>query len=231
MTKGKADAPKRRIAWGRYLLLFFIAAWMFFLGVLVGRGTAPVHFDTQALQTELASLRDAMLRKERAAMEKALRGQDDKAALQFYEALGKDGPDETDTLPMTQGASQAAATRAPTVTGNSVPHKSRPAIMAKPSNPSVGVDVKAATSRMQADPTTSGHLTIQVAAVKDAAAARRIIAKLKKDGYPAYLSKVSLPRQGDWFRVRVGSYPDPAQAAVDMDRLRRARQKPILLPK
>ena len=74
MTKGKATASKRRIAWGRYLLVFFVAAWMFVLGVLVGRGTAPVHFDTQALQEELAALRDAMMKKEREAVEKAIRG-------------------------------------------------------------------------------------------------------------------------------------------------------------
>jgi len=36
---------------------------MFILGVLVGRGTAPVQFDTQALQKELATLRDAMMKK------------------------------------------------------------------------------------------------------------------------------------------------------------------------
>jgi cell division septation protein DedD len=229
VTAGKAGAPKRRIAWGRYLLLLFIAAWMFVLGVLVGRGTAPVQFDTQALQKELASLRDAMLKKERAAMEKALRGQDDKAALKFYEALGKDGPDDADVLSMAPAASGDAATPAPPASAPSVPHKSRPAIMAKKTPASVGVAAKTATSRTQTESTPTGQLTIQVAAVKDAAAARRIVAKLKQDGYPAYVSTVSLPKQGDWYRVRVGSYDDRRQAAADMDRLRKARQKPILL--
>ena len=229
MTKGTAGAPKPRIAWGRYLLLFFIAAWMFVLGVLVGRGTAPVQFDTQALQKELASLRDAMVKKERAAMESALRGQDDKAALKFYEALGKDGPDDVDTLSMAPAASGDAVPSAPSVGRPTVPHKSRPAIMAKKSSASVGVDAPTTASRTPPEATPTGRLTIQVAAVKDAAAARQIVANLKKDGYPAYLSKVSLPGQGDWYRVRVGRYDDRRQAAGDMDRLRKARQKPILL--
>ncbi len=231
MTKGKASVPKRRVAWGRYLLLFFIAAWMFVLGVLVGRGTAPVHFDIQDLQEELASLREAMMTKERAAMERALRGQDDNAAIQFYEALGKDGPDDTDALSMAATPSGDAATPAPPAPARNVPHKSRTAVMAKKTHPSIGLDAQAATSPPQVETSTTGHLTIQVAALKDAVAARQIIANLKKEGYPAYLSKVSLPQQGDWFRVRVGSYDNRRQAAVDMDRLRKARQKPILLPK
>jgi hypothetical protein len=56
---------------------------MFVLGVMVGRGTAPVHFDTQALQEELAALRDAMMKKEREAVEKAIRGEDEKAPWSF----------------------------------------------------------------------------------------------------------------------------------------------------
>ncbi len=37
-------------------LLFLISGWMFVLGVLVGRGTAPVNFDIQALQKELLGI-------------------------------------------------------------------------------------------------------------------------------------------------------------------------------
>ena len=59
MTKAKAKESSGKIAWGRYLLIFFIAAWMFILGILVGRRQAPVYFDTLALQEELAALRDA----------------------------------------------------------------------------------------------------------------------------------------------------------------------------
>ena len=56
---------------------------MFVLGVLVGRGTAPVHFDTQALQEELAALRDAMMKKEREAVEKAINKKGTKEAVTF----------------------------------------------------------------------------------------------------------------------------------------------------
>ncbi|WP_319406299.1 SPOR domain-containing protein [uncultured Desulfosarcina sp.] len=227
MTEGKATALKRRIAWGRYLLVFFVAAWMFVLGVLVGRGTAPVNFDTQALQKELAALRDAMMKKERDAVEKAIRGEDEKAPLEFYEALKKDGPDITVQIPAPEVSTTEPSPQAETVESLQPPHKSRTAVMAKKSTaadtPTVGTTPAAAE--------TPGNLTIQVASLKDGAAAERIVANLKKDGYPAYLSRIVIPDKGLWFRVRVGRYTDREQATADMDRLTRGQRKPILVKK
>jgi len=37
----------------KYGLFLFVAAWMFALGVIVGRGTSPVTFDTQSFQERL----------------------------------------------------------------------------------------------------------------------------------------------------------------------------------
>ncbi len=229
MTEGTATESKRRIAWGRYLLVFFIAAWMFVLGVLVGRGTAPVQFDTQALQKELAALRDAMLKKEREAVEKAVRGEDEKAPLEFYEALKKDGPDTAVQLPLNPALTAGPPPRKDTVESAPPPHKLRAALMAKKATvlaqPTVANTPSTASETAQA----SGNLTIQVASLKDPAAAERIVANLKKEGYSAYLSRIVIADQGLWFRVRVGSYRDREQAAADLDRLRREQKKPILV--
>ena len=43
-------------------LIFFISAWMFVLGILVGRGTAPVHFDIEVLQKELIALKESIIK-------------------------------------------------------------------------------------------------------------------------------------------------------------------------
>jgi len=219
------------MAWGRYLLVFFVAAWMFVLGVLVGRGTAPVHFDIQALQKELAGLRDAMIKKERETVEKAIRGKDPKGALEFYEALKKDGPDTAIQIPAARASTGGPSAPAKTAEAVKPSHKSRPAIMAKkttiPNKPTVGTT--SSTTPVAAG--TTGNLTIQVASLKDATAAQRIVANLKKDGYPAYLSRIYIPDNGLWFRVRVGSYKDRKKAAADMDRLTREHRKPILMKK
>jgi cell division septation protein DedD len=231
VTKGKATASKRHIAWGRYLLVFFVAAWMFVLGVMVGRGTAPVHFDTHALQEELAALRDAMIKKEREAVEKAIRGEDEKAPLEFYEALKKDGLDTTVQIPVTEVPTAEPSSRADTAESMQPPHKSRTAIMAKKAKvlkkPTAG---QTPSSPPVADEPT-GKLTIQVASMKDGAAAERIVANLKKEGYPAYLSRIVIADKGLWFRVRVGRYTNREQAAADMNRLTRNQKNPILVEK
>ncbi|MBC2709859.1 MAG: SPOR domain-containing protein [Desulfosarcina sp.] len=231
MAKGKGTVSKRRIAWGRYLLIFFVAAWMFVLGVLVGRGTAPVHFDIQALQKELAALRDAMMQKEREAVEKAIRGEDGKAPLAFYEALKKDEPDTAVQIPVAQASTGVPSARTETAEAVKIPHKSRSALMAKKATVSVKPTARATPSATQAPAPTTGNLTIQVASMKGASAAERIVANLKKDGYPAYLSRSYIPDKGLWFRVRVGSYKDREQAAADMNRLTRDQKKPILVKK
>lgn len=220
MTKSKAKEPQRRIAWGRYLLLFFIAAWMFFLGVMVGRGTAPVRFDIQALQKELATLRDTVVRNEQAAMETALRGEDEKAAFGFYEALEKDGPD-------TAGPDVPAHRDAPADSAT-VPHKAPAAIMAKKKGVTGEPDAGATPAKRQPQAASSGNLTIQVASLKEAEAARQVVAKLVKEGYPAYLSKRNIADQA-WYRVQVGRYENRQQAAADMDRLTKAQLEPILV--
>ena len=107
MIEGNATKPNIRIAWGRHLLLFGVAVWMFILGMLVGRGTAPVEFDTQALQKELAALRDSMAKKERDVIEKAMRGGDEKDVVDFYEDLKKDRPDTTVQARVQSGSGSA----------------------------------------------------------------------------------------------------------------------------
>jgi len=44
--------------------VFFVSAGMFVIGILVGRGTAPVRFDIAALQKELAALKAQALKAE-----------------------------------------------------------------------------------------------------------------------------------------------------------------------
>jgi cell division septation protein DedD len=228
VAKTKATDSHRRITWGRYLLVLFVAAWMFILGVLVGRGTAPVHFDTQALQKELAALRDTMMKKEREAVEKAIRGEDAKAPLEFYEALKKNGPDTTVHIPVDDAFTTRRSNGKASAKEMKPPHKSRPTIKVKKSP--VRLTPKL-SDRLPPNDLKAGSLTIQVASMKDSTAAQRIVANLKKEGYPAYLSRFHIIDQGTWFRVRVGSYKDREQAATVMKRLTRDQKKPILVKK
>ncbi|MCX5882113.1 MAG: SPOR domain-containing protein [Deltaproteobacteria bacterium] len=53
-TPQQDPQQQRSVLWIGLILL--ISGWMFFLGVLVGRGTAPALFDYQKIETEIAAL-------------------------------------------------------------------------------------------------------------------------------------------------------------------------------
>ena len=57
-------ALSRRAVAGWACVIFFICAWMFVIGVLVGRGTAPVSFDIAGIQKKLETSREDLKNKE-----------------------------------------------------------------------------------------------------------------------------------------------------------------------
>jgi cell division protein FtsN len=87
--------PKRKgvLIWGSACVL--LSFWMFFLGILVGRGTAPVQFDTQSLQKELLALKKAAVEKTLRQYETDSKNADERKGVVFYDVLKRsgDGPD------------------------------------------------------------------------------------------------------------------------------------------
>ncbi|MBI3995707.1 MAG: SPOR domain-containing protein, partial [Nitrospirae bacterium] len=57
--------------------------------------------------------------------------------------------------------------------------------------------------------------TIQIAAIKDRSAAQALSDRLKRKGYPVFILPHIVPKQGTWYRVRVGHFTKRA-AAQDM---------------
>ena len=76
----------------KYGIYIFIGGWMFFLGIMVGRGTAPVTFDTQGFQERLLEIARKMGNRENT------KNRETKIALHYYEALSE--PVESEELPM-----------------------------------------------------------------------------------------------------------------------------------
>ncbi len=194
----------------------------------MGRGRAPVEFDTQALTKELAALRSTMVKKQQDAIEKAVRGENKKhMADDFHEDLQRDRPDTTvDTTDYSpQSGSLESGTKAPI-------HKTRTKLLQKKKHRMADSQRSPKTSPpTEKTASSQDRLTIQVAALKDATAAEKIVAELKDQGYSAYLSRSVIPGQGLWLRVRIGSYASSEEAALDMARLKSTKRKPILIEK
>jgi len=222
-TEKKATAKSRR----KYLLqltgkgfflglclLFLISGWMFVLGVLVGRGTAPVNFDIQALQKELLALKESMVKQEKRAMEIDSAKTGAKSSFEFYEALKKKEKDEK--IPIIEKKTPA---KAPPKTAAAVlppsPLKSKKRV----SKAKVAQAEKKTLPAVK--PSPSGSLAVQIASTKDAASAEDLVKKLTKLGYAGFSTMAKIPGKGTWYRVRIG----PFRTKAEVEQIRRKLAK------
>ncbi|MGD8541452.1 MAG: SPOR domain-containing protein [Desulfobacteraceae bacterium] len=228
MATGKQKATS---ATGRSLglkILGFLAlsAWMFGLGVWVGRGTAPLRFDIAKLETELAELKGRLMAEEQQRTALTQEAAGDWSNLDFYEALKKTGDEP---LPNPK-APPAAAGAADTGSGEATRTKKslKLATRTAPSPPGAVKAAPAAKTPPAApakpqpapQPAGDGGLTIQVASLKDPADAARLVLSLQAKGFAAYRVTAQVPGSGSWHRVRVGVFKDRAAAQAVLERLK-----------
>ena len=233
----------------KYGLYLFIAVWMFALGVMVGRGTSPVTFDTESFQDRLETIAREF-------------GKDETPEapvdLEFYDALNspvrhevKGGrkktaeivpakpdstksaaskPDGTSTqgvadVPVKMSKKQATFNRA------EVSAKRKAVPTPKPAKPAIKTASATKPKEKRAkEPAVTGGYTIQVAAYKDMKDAITQIAVLEKKGFPAY--RVQAKRSdGVWYRVRTGVFTDYASAATGLKKLKQAKINGMIIKK
>jgi len=219
---------------GRYLVLFLVSSWMFVLGVLVGRGTAPIRFQINNLDTELAELKTKEQQQQMARVKIDPKAADPKTDLEFYEELKK------------SQKHPALKARQPAEKPKVEPQKPSPKVVKKPpdkpaakraaepaktdavkNKPAAGtVAEKAAAGAAEKK---SDILTVQAASLKDPQDADDLVSRLKKKGYPAYKAIAVVPEQGIWFRVRVGRFGSREEADDTLKRLKKDGFDPFLV--
>ncbi len=201
--------PKKPSAW--IFLIIFVSAWMFVLGVLVGRDTVPVKFDIEKLQKELVALKEAVIKKEQKRFKIDSEGVRNKTDFGFYEALKETKKDKNNGA----GISKKQETKHKTVKVKKkvIPDK------AKIINKVKQKDIIE----------TDKKLTIQVASLKNSKAADEIVARLRGKGYPAYRISSNIPEKGIWHRVRIGAFKNKAEAGSTLNKLKKEKYSPILV--
>ena len=193
-------------AWG--CLMLFVAAWMFLLGVLVGRGTAPIRFDIDQLQRSLLAKREAAGQQQRERLARETQNGKNQTELDFYEFLKSPKNDDQLSAPAAAKESQPAAeAKAPKVI--------RPKVPAKRLRPAK-------------DPSPPGRFTIQVASLKEARWAEEMVAKLVKKGYPAYSIRTVVSGK-TWYRVRIGGFQERREADNLISQLKKEKMSPIIV--
>ena len=221
-------------------LTLFFCAWMFVLGILVGREMVPVKFDMEKLQNELAALKEAVIKKELDQYKIDSNTDDSKTKMEFYESLKKTGgeaglkndtikrqekpePKKTASLQKKKMSTQKTgpAPKAKTSDLKKVTQNNPPAVASSPASQ--------ARQGGQGHERAGSKFTIQAASLRDSGIADKLVSRLKKKGYPAYRSIGKVPGKGIWYRVRVGYFNSRSEAGPTLNRLKKEKMNAIIV--
>ncbi len=211
-------------------LTLFVCAWMFVLGILVGREMVPVKFDIEKLQNDLAALKEAVIKKELDQYKIDSSTDDSKTKMGFYETLKKTGGEarlKNDTIER-QKKSEPKKT-ASLQKKKSEPKKTASLQKKKMPTQKTGPAPKVKTSDSKKASPNNNKFTIQVASLKDSGVADKLVSRLKKGGYPAYRSIGKIPGKGIWYRVRVGYFNSRSEAGSTFKRLKKEKLDAIIV--
>ena len=224
---------KALIGWACFI--FFVCAWMFAIGVLVGRDTAPIKFDIAGIQKKLEAAKEDLENKELSRIQEKSGITKDKTKLDFYEAL-RDNREDTqlDKKKLSPSISKKAEPLPAKKPSRSIDDKANRKIIGKKpppeKKPTKPPQKPTSVSKSKIRPSVKTY-TIQAASVKNARDADRLVAELKKTGFRAYRAIGKVPGKGIWYRVRIGEYKSRASARHTLNKLKKAGLKPIVIEK
>ncbi len=225
-------------------LTLFACGWMFVLGILVGRETVPVTFNMEKLQNELAALKEAVVKKELDQYKIDSNADIDKTKMGFYETLKKTGSDDglkadipkLKSKPLAEEKTESGTKKtSPPKKIESEKRKTSPPKKAEsetkktPPPKKLATPQKKNTVNVKKSAEGKKKFTIQIASLKDSVAADKMVAKLKKRGYPAYRSIGKIPDKGIWYRVRVGYFKNRTEARGTVTRLKNEKIEAIIV--
>jgi cell division septation protein DedD len=231
-NKKPSSPTRRRTTAGWVVAVFFIAAWMFGMGVMVGRETAPVRFDLDQLKKTLQSLQRPSRDSQTNAPPIESTEMKEKTKLDFYEVLPKNREDTDVNLPKPTPPGPASAKPEPPAAKAAPPAQPRedktPTVAAVPQAPKTE---KPAPAPAPAAAAPGKMFTVQVSAVRSEEEARGMVDRLRQHGYAARVEATATPDKSIWYRVRMGEFPSKESARGTVDRLQKDGFGPIVVPK
>ena len=206
-------------------LLVFASVWMFVLGLLVGRGSAPLGVDVTAVEKKLAAMIDSAEKEKEEQAEIIITELKLRQKSEGYDGLKTDAddpvtqnklpppketaedPDATQQVKLERPEPKPAQ-RSDTLAAG--PVQSKETAYAKPSE----------ARNSTAD--TGKTFTVHVHSMKNADNAMQKVVQLKRQGFAsAHMARVDIPGKGVYYRVMVGRYKERDDAVQMMNRLKR----------
>ena len=220
----KKDMPKGLpwgITGGWIISVFIISAWMFILGVFVGRGTAPVKFDIKTIQNKLAALKKTSIDNQN----------QDKPDNQYTTINNKTDFDFPERLKEKDGGLKNDYPAQKNTKKDLLEHfkiiKQKESLLKKKLKPEPEPEPKIETKKKETAP--RGKLTIQVASLKDDTAAKKMVANLKSKNFSAYRVVADIPGKGRYYRVRIGYFQNKKDAKSTLQRLKKEKINSFLV--
>lgn len=193
---------------------------MFLLGIMVGRGSSPVKFDTQKFQKRLEIIASEFGEK---------KGIQKKIDLKFYDVLDHPVPEES--VPPQEKPLEIIPKKEIIVTKNMIPLKtSRKKQTFKPKANKAETDIKISETlkTSKASKIKQGEYTIQIAAYKNFRDAVSHMAMLEKKGFSSY--RIKGQKEGvTWYRIRTGSFVTRDEAKKLKEKLDKARINSMII--
>ena len=227
----------------KYLALFLLCGWMFFIGLLVGRGTAPVSFDTETFQKRLGLM---------AKKHQAVQTLWEKPELEFYKVLKGSGRGADTLLAsldeiMPEEKDRSGTNGLENVSSQGVPIiRSRKAMtfkadrVARYKNTRSGFFENASSTEKAAKAQTEdseikntavhADFTIQIASYRALEDAAKQVAYLKSKGFAAYRSMGRIDNTV-WHRVRTGAFESRRAAEKKLVKLKQQDLDGIIIKK
>ncbi len=229
----------------KYTIYTFIAAWMFLLGIMVGRGTSPVKFDTQKFQKRLETIASEFGEK---------KDTQEKIDLKFYKVLHQPVPEEAsaskkagleiipkkekrpeaDAIPTKISKKKQTFKKTAAKDSTAVPAKETVKTNHKKSSGTISksetLKKKSSTEQPAQTQAAKGRYTLQVAAYKAFKDAVTQMALLEKKGISSYREKGE--KDGvTWYRIRTGSFGTYDEAKKYKEKLKKMKINSLIIKK
>jgi len=221
----------------KYLIYLFIAGWMFLLGIMVGRGSSPVTFDTQKFQKRLEVIANEFGEK---------KGVRKKIDLKFYDVLDSPVPEERvppknkplEIIPKREAITIAGEipikTSRKKQTFNKKANKTKSSTKGlKPAEiktKSLSLKKAKPSEQLTEKKVLKSRYTIQIAAYKEFKDAVTQMAILEKKGFSSYRIK-GQKESVTWYRVRTGSFATYDEAKKMKEKLKKAKINSMIMKK
>ncbi len=232
----KAASPWRTGTW--LGLLVFVSVWMFIIGILVGRGTVSTGIDFTGSQAELtASLNEAAQSKKKsdqpADFNHEIASDPIKGLSESHKKMVISPPVTETKTPRTETRKspvpESSDWKKTTATVKTIKKKQEKPTSNHNTNSSTPVKVPAPVKKEPKK--ESNRRFLQAAAMKDLQDAKQLVAKLRNQGFNAYVATAVIPGKGKNHRVRIGPFQNEVKARFALLQLKQAGIQGILLPK